>query len=119
LGATYAGQAARENALSINRALQYHVHRRVDLPKGAQIERAPGSFDVQKGILQASRTVSVEGTSVEEHFALGLSTGTVAASGYAGFVTDAHRTDDAFLAGTRVKPPATTTDTAPTAPAAP
>ena len=33
LGATYASRGARESALAIATTMQYHVHRRVELPK--------------------------------------------------------------------------------------
>ena len=104
LGASFAGQATRESALAINRALQFHVHRRVELPRGAQVVRPAAPFDIHRAPIAASRVVSVEGGTVDEQFALDLTTGTVAAAHYGAFVGDAHKTDDAFLAGTRVKP---------------
>jgi hypothetical protein len=106
LGASFASQATRESALAINRALQFHLHRRVELPEGAQVVRPAAPFDIHRKPITASRVVTVEGTAVDEQFALDLTTGTVAAQHYGDFVGDAHKTDDAFLAGTRVKPAA-------------
>jgi hypothetical protein len=105
LGATYASQGARENALAINSAVQYHVHRRIELPKGATIARMPGAFDVKRAELEASRRIAVNGGALEDDFVLGIATGTIAAQQYGEFVRDAHKTDDAFLSTTLVAPP--------------
>lgn len=116
LGSTYASQGARESALAINRAVQYHAHRRVDLPAGAAIARMPGPFRVSASSLSAERTLAVgHGTPasagaavpnvLEDDFVLDVSTGTVAPDRYAAFVDSAHKTDDAFLASIRVTPP--------------
>jgi hypothetical protein len=104
LSATYAGQAARESALAINHATQYHVRRRVDLPASAKIARLPGPFDGKGPLLTAARTIAVNGNSIEEDFKLDVSTGTVPRDQYESFVAAAHRTDDAFGASTRVRP---------------
>ena len=106
LGASYASQGARENALAISRAVQYHVHRRVELPKGASVLRSPGPVDVRSSNLEAQRKITVDGTAIEEEFSLLVTTGTIAADKYGVFVADAHKVDDGFLASTRVKPPA-------------
>ena len=106
LGASYASQGARENALAISRAVQYHVHRRVELPKGASVLRSPGPVDVRSSNLEAQRKLTVDGTAIEEEFSLLVTTGTIAADKYGAFVADAHKVDDGFLASTRVKPPA-------------
>lgn len=105
LGATYVSEGQREAALAISRAVQYHAHRRVELPPGATLARVPGPFDVKTANLEASRHISVSGNVVEDDFVLGVPTGTVPASGYGTFVTNAHRIDDAFLSSTRVQPP--------------
>ena len=104
LSSAYASQGARENALAINSAVQYHVHRRLELPPGATITRMPGPFQRKASHLQATRSIAVSGTVIEDDFVLALSTGTIPASDYAAFVDDAHKTDDAFLSGTWVKP---------------
>lgn len=104
LSSTYASQAARESALAINQATQYHVRRRVELPPKAQIARLPGPFEGRGPLLSASRKISVSGTSIEEDFTLDVATGTVPRDKYDAFVTSAHSTDDAFRASTRVKP---------------
>ena len=48
LGSTFASQGGRKDALAVNRAIQYHVHRRVELPAGATVARAPGGFEVKR-----------------------------------------------------------------------
>lgn len=106
LSATYASQAARESALAINRATQYHVRRRVDLPAKAQITRLPGPFDEKGPLFTANRKMNVNGQSIEEDFVLEVTTGTVPQAKYEQFVSAAHHADDAFRASTRVKPPA-------------
>ncbi len=104
LGATYASEGARESALAVNAAVQYHVHRRVELPAGASVTRAPGPFDVKSAHLVASRKIAVSGGAVEDDFVLGMPTGTIPAAEYGVFVADSHKTDDAFMATTWVKP---------------
>lgn len=103
LGPTYAGQGARENALAVNFATLYHVHRRVDLPKGATVARMPSPFEVKSKHLEASRRFSVNASVLEDDLVLGIPTGTVAADEYGAFVADALKTDGAFLASTWVK----------------
>jgi hypothetical protein len=104
LGATFATRGGRESALALGSAVQYHVHRRVELPKGASVERLPGPVDVRSRLVEASRSfvVSGEGRVVEDDFLLGVATGTIAAKDYDSFVSIAHAADDGFLASTRV-----------------
>ena len=64
-----------------------------------------GWGDGKGPLFAAQRKISVAGTSIEEEFTLEVSTGTVPQNKYEAFVTEAHRTDDAFRASTRVKPP--------------
>lgn len=106
LGGTYSSAGQREAALAVSHAVQYHAHRRVELPAGASIARMPGPFEVKAGNLDASRHIAVNGNVIEDDFVLGVPTGTVPASAYTAFVANAHHTDDAFLASTRIKPPA-------------
>ncbi|HEY1960259.1 MAG TPA: hypothetical protein VGH28_31835 [Polyangiaceae bacterium] len=105
VAATYAGQSARENALSIRQAVQYHVHRRVELPKGSTVLKSPGPTDVQSANLEGKRAMTVAANVVEDDFALSVTTGTVAPSRYGEFVDSARKVDDSFLASTRVKLP--------------
>jgi hypothetical protein len=105
LSATYASQAARESALAINRATQYHVRRRIDLPAKSSLTRLPGPFDQKGPLFSATRKISVNGTSMEEDFTLDVTTGTIPQAQYEQFVAAAHHADDAFRASTRVKPP--------------
>lgn len=104
LSSTYASQAARESALAINHATQYHVRRRIELPAKAQITRLPGPFEGKGPLINASRKISVNGTSIEEDFTLDVTTGTVPRDKYDAFVSATHHADDAFRASTRVKP---------------
>jgi hypothetical protein len=105
LGATYVSEGQRQTALAVSRAVQYHAHRRVELPPGATIARMPGPFEVKAANLEALRHISVNGSVIEDEFTLGVSTGTVSAEAYPAFLANAHHADDAFLASTRVRPP--------------
>jgi hypothetical protein len=113
LGATYATRAGRESALALSRAVQYHVHRRVELPKGAKVARMPGPLDSKGRFIEASRRLVVSGdptgrsasAAIEDDFELGVATGTISAKEYDAFVTLAHAADDGFLASTRVTVP--------------
>jgi hypothetical protein len=112
LSATYATEGARESALAVSHAVQYHAHRRIELPRGATLARTPGPYEVRTGPLTASRKIRVSvGPPVvfEDDVALGVPTGTIPASAYAGFVKDAHTTDDALLATTAIRMPSPTT----------
>jgi hypothetical protein len=102
LGAAYAAQGGRESALAVSHAIQYHAHRRVELPKGARVTRLPGPLDVKTPRIEASRRISVTGSVLEDDFILGLPTGTISVADYDAFAATLRRTDDAFLAGTRV-----------------
>jgi hypothetical protein len=119
LAATFATRAGRESALALSTAVQYHVHRRVELPKGAVVARMPGPLDVKTKLVEASRRITVgdgaNGTAgaggggscsaIEDDFVLGVATGTVAAKDYDAFVSTAHAADDGFLSSTRVTLP--------------
>ncbi|HEX3772375.1 MAG TPA: hypothetical protein VHV30_15970, partial [Polyangiaceae bacterium] len=108
LAASFAARAGRESALAVGAAVQYHVHRRVDLPKGVTVARMPGPLDVKTKLLDASRkmTVSGDGGTVEDDFVLDLATGTIPPAEYDAFVAGAHAADDGFLATVRVTMPA-------------
>jgi hypothetical protein len=111
LGATFATRAGRESALALNRAVQYHMHRRIELPAGATVSRMPGPLDVKARLVEATRRIAVTGapgaagTALEDDFVLGVTTGTIPARDYEAFVTVAHAADDGFLASTRVTAP--------------
>ncbi|MBL9109100.1 MAG: hypothetical protein JNM74_07515 [Myxococcales bacterium] len=62
----------------------------------------PGPFDLRSKVFAASRKIAVDGTVVEDDFVLDMPTATVDAGLYGAFTKDVKRTDDAFLAGTRV-----------------
>jgi hypothetical protein len=109
LGATFATRAGRESALALSRAVQYHVHRRIELPAGADVSRMPGPLDVKAKLVEASRRIGVTTggatRTIEDDFVLGVTTGTIAARDYDAFVAVAHAADDGFLASTRVLVP--------------
>jgi hypothetical protein len=104
LSSTYASERARESALAIGHAIQYHAHRRIELPSGAKVSRLPGPFEIKGSSLGASRKIAVAGSSIEDDFSLSVATGTIAPKDYAAFVDSARRADDAFLSSTRVTP---------------
>ncbi|WP_437621360.1 hypothetical protein [Sorangium sp. So ce1151] len=105
LGATYASRGARKSALAIETALQYHVRRRIELPAGYAVARAPEGVRVEDAGLAASRKGSY-GAAIEEDFALSLPTGTVAIDEYRAFVERVQAVDSGFMAGIRVARPA-------------
>ncbi|MGH7271610.1 MAG: hypothetical protein ACREJ3_14360, partial [Polyangiaceae bacterium] len=102
LAAAFASRADRENALAVASAVQYHLHRRIELPKGAAISRMPGPVDVATKLLRASRKMSIDGSVLEDDFTLDVATGTINQGGYKAFVDAAHAADDGFLGTTRV-----------------
>lgn len=99
----YASRGDRESALSIDRPFQYHVRRRVELPPGAAVARAPGPLRFADPGLAATRAGTYSEKVIEEEFRLDLPTGTVSAEGYDQFVERVRAVDDAFMAGTRVR----------------
>jgi hypothetical protein len=103
LAAAFASRAGRQSALALNSAVQYHVHRRVQLPEGAVVGRVPGPLEVHAKLIEASRTVTVNHAAIEDDFVLGVATGTVSAVDYSEFARVAHQADDAFLAAARVE----------------
>jgi hypothetical protein len=105
LASTFATRGGRESALAVSTAVQYHLHRRIELPKGATVSGMPGPLDLKAKLIEASRQVSVNGGAIEDDFVLGVSTGTVPAAEYDAFAAAAHSADDAFLATTRVATP--------------
>lgn len=105
LGASYASRGARKSALAIETALQYHVRRRIELPEGYAVARAPEGVRVEHAGLAASRKGSY-GAAIEEDFALSLPTGTVSIDEYKAFVERVQAVDSGFMAGIRVARPA-------------
>lgn len=104
LASLYTSRAGRESALSIERSLQYKVHRRIELPQGAVIVRAaPAKLDVAFAGLSASRNVTLTGNVIDEVFSLDLPTGTVSTGDYDAFAARIRAVDDGFLAGTHVR----------------
>jgi hypothetical protein len=77
LSSTYASKSARENALAISNAVQYHAHRRVELPPSAAVVHMPGPFETKSPQLEASRKIAVSKNVIEEEFLLGVATGTI------------------------------------------
>jgi hypothetical protein len=103
LGASYASRGARQNALSIESPLQYHFHRRIELPAGASVTRAPAGVEIADPNVSARRKLAQKGQLLEEDFTLSLPTGTVAAGRYQAFVEKVQAIDDGFMAGTRIR----------------
>jgi hypothetical protein len=102
LGATFASQGARESALAIDSAFQYHVHRRLDLDPALKLAGALPAVDQKDDNLEAMRRGKLENGVLEEDFALSLSTGTLDTVTYGKLAENAHRVDDGFQAATRV-----------------
>lgn len=105
LASAFATQAGRQSALAISTAVGYHVHRRIELPHSAVVTAAPGPLNVKAKLVEASRTMAIDGQALQDDFVLGVTTGTVPTDAYGAFVATAHRVDDAFLASTRVSVP--------------
>jgi hypothetical protein len=103
LGATYTSRGERESALAIGSSLSYHVRRRIELPPGAKVTRAPDPIRVKTGAIAAERRTQATGAVLEDDFTLSLPTGTVAAGDYGAFALQVRAIDDAFLSGTRVE----------------
>lgn len=99
LRARYASQGGRKNALAINSAMQYRIHRRVQLPTSWLVRTGP-EFDVKEASIQASRKGRVGAWGIEEDFTISLPTGTIPLEQYAHFVATLQRIDNAFLATT-------------------
>jgi hypothetical protein len=119
LGASYASRGARQNALSIDSPLQYHFHRRIELPPGVTVTRAPAALEITDPNVSAHRRIDQKGQVLEEDFTLSLPTGTVPATRYQAFVEKVQAIDDGFMAGTRLHTAARSTTGAPPAPRAP
>ena len=109
LGATFASQGARESALAIDDAFQYHVHRRVSSTQGMKLVARLPSVEVKDENLEASRKGKLEDGVLEEDFGLSVATGTLDTARYEEFADKAHRVDDGFQAArtrsaTRARP---------------
>ena len=102
LGATFASQGARESALAIDDAFQYHAHRRVELPAGAKLVSTLPVVDVKGDNLEAWRRGKLEGGIMDEDFGLAIATGTLDIAHYERFADEAHRIDDGFQAAVRI-----------------
>lgn len=105
LASTFATQAGRQSALAVSASVDYHVHRRIELPPSAVVTRTPGPLDLKSKLVDASRRMVIDGGALQDDFVLGVTTGTVPTDDYGAFVATAHRVDDAFLASTRVSVP--------------
>jgi hypothetical protein len=103
LGARYAAQADRSEALSIDEPLLFRVRRRIELPKGARVTHLAPPFTLQVTQLSAARKVAQEGQVLVEEFELNLPVGTVAGDEFEAFLDAVQRTDDAFSYSTRLE----------------
>ena len=104
LGSALASRAARQSALTIRTTQQWHVRRKLELPKGSTVIGPPQPTSVAGGPLEATRSGRY-GETIEEDFRVSLVTATVSATDYAGFAERVRTVDDGFLAGTRVTVP--------------
>ncbi|MBI5531953.1 MAG: hypothetical protein HY898_04505 [Deltaproteobacteria bacterium] len=102
IASTFAGQGARENALAIESAWHYHLHRRIELPAGWQVQKMPAGIHLDDPHLQADRKAAVDATVLDETFELSIPTGTIPASEFDDFAAKARQVDDAFLSSFRV-----------------
>jgi hypothetical protein len=102
LGSTFASQGARESALAIDNAFQYHVHRRLELDPALKPGGALPSVEIRDDNLEALRRGKWENGVLDEDFALSLATGTLDTETYGKFAEKAHRIDDVFQAATRI-----------------
>jgi hypothetical protein len=102
LGATFASQGARESALAIDDAFQYHVHRSVAIVGAPKLVGSIPTVEVKDENLEASRRGKLDTGVLDEDFSLSIATGTLDAARYEGFADKAHRVDDGFQAATRV-----------------
>jgi hypothetical protein len=102
IASTFAGQGARENALAIESTWHYHLHRRIELPTGWSVQRAPSGIHLDDPHLQADRKVAAGGAVIDENFELSIPTGTISPAEFDDFAAKARRVDDAFLSSIRV-----------------
>jgi hypothetical protein len=102
LGATFASQGARESALAIDDAFQYHVHRRIEWSKGMKLVSHLPAIEVKDENLDAYRRGRLQDGLLEEDFGLSIPTGTLDTARYQQFADKAHKVDDGFQAATRV-----------------
>jgi hypothetical protein len=102
LGATFASQGARESALAIDDAFQYHVHRRLEWSKTMKLLSRLPSVEVKDENLEAYRRGKLQDGVLEEDFGLSIPTGTLDTARYEQFADKAHRVDDGFQAAARV-----------------
>jgi hypothetical protein len=102
IGARFASRGSRQSALAIDEALQYHVHRRIELSPAATLRQAPAGIELKADYLQAVRKGRLAAAVLEEDFSLSIPTGMMDTARYKDFAYDARRVDDAFLAATRV-----------------
>lgn len=102
LASAFATRADRQSPLVLSNAVQYHLHRRVELPPGAHVARLPEPLEVRDEPIQASRRLNPMPNAIDEDFILEVSTGTVAASSYDAFASTVQSVDDGFLASERL-----------------
>jgi len=109
LSQRYAAQAERSSPLGIRQAQLYRLRRKITLPAGTEVVRAPAAIGVQGGRwLKASRRFAHQGDVIEETFSLDIPVGTVEADQYAAFAERARSVDEAFLFSIGLKLPAST-----------
>lgn len=95
-------KGARDTALVVSTSQRWALRRKVTLPAGFAVVRAPEPKIASAPLVEAKRSTAVAGVTVEDAFSLDVTTGAVPAAGYAAFARLAKDVDDAFLAGVRI-----------------
>ena len=103
LAAVYAARAARASDLAVTGSIQYHVHRRVELPPKVKFTSSPDGVSIRDARIVAARKSSFDGRAIEDDFSLSLPTQTIAAESYGSFVELVRGIDGGFMAGARVE----------------
>jgi hypothetical protein len=105
LSARHASQAGRTSDLRIDDPLLFHVHRRIELPDGAEVRGLPQPLRVVHEAVTAERSVERSALVLEEHFRLNLPAGVVRAEAFEPFAAELRRIDDGFAFGIGVRAP--------------
>lgn len=100
LGARFLAQAGRASDLAIDAPLLFHVHRRIELPAGATVQRLPTTLEIATPLLSASRALQSDATAIDEHFRVNLPAGTIPLAQVEPFAADVRRVDEGFAFAT-------------------
>jgi len=105
LGARFTAQGGRSSDLSIDTPLLFHVHRRIDLGPGTDAFRMPKPIEIKGKHIDAARTMTQSGATLEEDFRLNLPAGTIPLGDFEQFASEVQLIDDGFLHGTQIRAP--------------